>query len=84
MSTHPADSMYSRVLHGWRDISSYLQVSVSTARRWHGNYRLPVVRVVGKRVFTSTSVIDRWIYGIDATTRVVLQDLEREDAQKKH
>ena len=83
VSTHPTDSMYSRVLHGWRDISSYLQVSVSTARRWHGKYRLPVVRVVGKRVFTSTSVIDRWIYGIDATTRVVLQDLEREDAQKK-
>ena len=53
------------VVVGWRDISHYLGISVSTARRWHEDLGLPVASRGSSaqyRVFTSKSLIDKWIY----------------------
>ncbi len=82
MSTNPAETVYPHVLHSWRRIAEYMGVSERTARRWHESYRLPVVRMVGKRVFTSTSAIDNWVRQVDAVERTVREYLKREAAQK--
>ncbi len=82
MSTNPAESIYPHVLHSWRRIAEYMCISERTARRWHERYGLPVVRLVGKRVFTSTGVIDTWVRHIDAIERTVREDLKREAAQQ--
>ena len=58
------------MLVGWREIAEYLRVSVDTAQRWNRRAQLPVDRVVGRRVRTSTGLIDRWIAMNDQLSRM--------------
>ncbi len=62
--------MESQILVGWREIAAYLRVSDDTAQRWNRRYSLPVCRSVGRRVRTSTALIDRWIEFMDQQARV--------------
>ena len=53
------------VIVGWLDIAQYLGVSVSTARRLELDLALPIANRGSSaqyRVYTSKSLIDKWIY----------------------
>ena len=63
-------------LRSWKSIAEFLGVSQSTARRWHHNFRMPVVRFVGKRVFTTSSAIDDWIRLIDTEQRRIQKEFQ--------
>ncbi len=65
-------------LRSWKTIAEFLGVSQSTARRWHHSFRMPVVRFVGKRVFTTSSALDDWIRMIDAEQRRIQRELKGE------
>ena len=71
-----------RVLLGWRQITIYLGISVRTARRWHTKWEFPVVRLVGKQVFTTEGAIDAWIFRIDKLEREVRAELAEERARR--
>ena len=45
-------------------------MSVATVQRWNRRQQLPVDRVVGRRVRTSTALVDRWIAMNDQLSRV--------------
>lgn len=50
-------------LNSWKEIASYLDVSVRTAIRWEKQYGLPVHRIddtVNARVFALKSDLDKW------------------------
>ncbi len=59
----------SEVLVSWREIAAYLKVSVSTAQRYHRRHQLPVCTSIGRRVRSSTSLIDRWLAFWDQADR---------------
>ena len=63
------------MLVGWRGIAVYMGVSKSTAYRWYRNFELPVVRLVGMRVFTTRTAIDRWVERMSLNERRVLKEL---------
>ena len=73
MERSPAEGLTEATytLHGWSQIAAYLGVSIQTARRRHRRWGLPVVRCVGRRVFTTKGVIDAWIRRLDAAQRMV-------------
>ena len=68
------------LLLGWEAIAAYLGVSNATVRRWYGRWEFPVVRLVGKRVFTTEGAIDDWIFKIDKMEREVRRELAEERA----
>ena len=61
--------MEARMLVSRKEIAAYLGVSVDTAQRYHQRHQLPVCRSVGRRVRTTTSLIDRWIVFMDQLER---------------
>ena len=71
-----------RILLGWRQIAIYLGISVRSARRWHMKWEFPVVRLVGKRVFTTEGAIDTWIFRMDKLEREVRAELAEERARR--
>jgi len=51
-------------LHTWKEIASYLHITVRTCYRWEKKYGMPVLRLdeVGKsRVFAAKDELDRWL-----------------------
>jgi predicted site-specific integrase-resolvase len=83
MSGNSTETVYPQVLRTWRSIAQYLGVSERTARRWHKRFRLPVVRLVGKRVFTSTGAIDHWIERVSALEHDHRKKREQETARNR-
>ena len=69
VSADPSMSPRGR-LSSWKEIASYLGVSVATAQRWEGELGLPVHRL-GKRrrVFAYTDEIDPWQSGKEGKIR---------------
>ena len=63
------EGMESGTLRTWKEIATYLAVSESTVRRWHRDYELPVNRSVGKRVFSTRNLVDRWVLAWDVRQR---------------
>ena len=63
------------MLVGWRGISEYMGVSKHTAYDWYKKYQFPVVRLVGRRVFTTRTAIDRWIERMSLHERKLLKEL---------
>ncbi len=59
----------SEVLVSWREIAAHLRVSPATAQRYHRRHGLPVARSVGRRVRTSTALVDRWLAALDRAGR---------------
>lgn len=57
MGRHPSR----QVLKGWKDISSFLAVSVKTVRRWERLYGLPIHRC--PRPVALISELEEWIKG---------------------
>lgn len=68
----------SEVLVSWKEIAAYVRVSVSTAQRYHRMYAMPVCTTVGRRVRTSTALIDRWFNHLDQMDRETRYELERQ------
>ncbi len=80
------DSTDNAMLVGWRNISQHLDVSVSTARRWNLELGLPVADrgIAGTyRVFTSKSLIDKWIYARATVRRDAMLEARRARAVDK-
>jgi PAS domain S-box-containing protein len=53
-----------KILKSWKDIAAYLEVAVSTARRWERDFELPVRRAGGKRgsaIVALPREIDDWL-----------------------
>ncbi len=65
-------------LQSWKSIAQFLGVNQSTALRWHHKFRMAVVRLVGKRVFTTSSAIDDWIRLIDTEQRRIQKEFQGE------
>jgi len=63
------------MLFGWRVISEYIGVSKQTAYTWYKRYQFPVVRLVGRRVFTTRTAIDRWVERMSLQERKILKEL---------
>ncbi len=63
------------MLVGWKGISEYMGISATTAYNWYKRYQFPVVRLVGARVFTTRTAIDRWIERMSLQERKVLKEL---------
>ena len=83
MSEQPSEQQQGVVI-GWRDIAQYLGVSVATARRWQLDLGLPIAnRGSGAqfRVYTSKSLIDKWIYARATVLRRAT--LERRDQRAR-
>jgi hypothetical protein len=58
-----------RQLHGWKDISSYLGMSVRTVQRWESDLALPVRRYGSGRSQTVHAFVDdleRWRAGVES------------------
>ena len=56
--------MSNRVLRGWKQISEYMQYSVSTLKAWNKKDGFPVLRATDKdrkTVVTTTRLIDIWL-----------------------
>jgi hypothetical protein len=84
ISGNSTETVYPQVLRTWRSIAQYLGVSDRTARRWHQRFRLPVVRCIGRRVFTSTGVLDHWIERVSALEHDIKKKREAETAPNGH
>jgi len=48
-------------LTGWRRIGDYLQVHWKTARRWHKQYGMPVLRRPGGRPVALVVELNLWL-----------------------
>ena len=59
----------SEVLVSWTEIAAHLRVSTSTAQRYHRRYGMPVCTTIGRRVRTSTALVDRWFLTLDRADR---------------
>ena len=50
------------LLKGWKTIAQYFCVSIPTARKYHDDWGMPVIRFMHKKgVWTTTGSLDNWI-----------------------
>lgn len=52
-----------RTLGSWKEIATFLGVSVRTARRWEQRAGMPVHRAPSSHVYAQTAELDRWRQG---------------------
>ena len=56
-------------LYGWAEIAEYMGASAGVVQRWYKRFGMPVVRHLGKRVFTTRNAIDDWVKSISMMER---------------
>ncbi len=62
-------------LVGWKEIARYIGYSVGTAKKYHYDYRMPVLRNFGK-VKADPDELDKWIRG---ASQNVTKNLPKKD-----
>lgn len=72
------------VYRGWNAIARALGVSVTTVKRYHEVFGLPVVRLVGKRVMTTQGNIDNWIARLANVERRLIREVREKGYGKEY
>ena len=69
-------------LYGWREIAEYMGCTLQQVERWCDRYRMPVVRTIAKRVFTTRNAIDQWVKELSDAERRISAQLRAEGKEK--
>ncbi len=70
-------------LIGWQAIADYLEISLTTARDYHDEFGMPVIRVTGPRVWTTPQALDTWVLAVDRLQRRVEKEIRWEQIRAK-
>ena len=74
------DNMLKGWIRGWRHIAQYLDCSVSTAKRLHYRYYLPILRLPGGTPVLLPPMADMWLTEFN---RLKKEDQEKEREEDK-
>ncbi len=65
-------------LRGWQAIAQWLDISERTAQKYHTVWGMPVIRIVGRNVWTTTGAIENWVQQVSQVQRRILLEVERD------
>lgn len=69
-------------LYGWSEIAAYMGCTMAQCQRWCDRYRMPVVRTIAKRVFTTRNAIDQWVKELSDAERRISAQLRAEGKEQ--
>lgn len=61
METVNGNGFEDRWLSGWKDIALYLGRSVTTVKRYHSDFKMPIRYGPYDSIFAKPSEIDKWL-----------------------
>ena len=59
----PSPCRHSQILLGWNEIAQYLRCSLRTAKKYHYEGQMPLIRGIGFQVRALPEQLDAWLVG---------------------